>query len=294
MTSSPGVDRPVLRCGDRALALGSRTFVMGVVNVTPDSFSDGGRCFAVDDAVGHALRLLDEGADVLDIGGESTRPGAIPVDVDTERGRVLPVLEALARRGVRNVSIDTRHAAVARDALAAGASWVNDVAALDDPDMPAVAARADAVVLMHARAAARFDGRGDDVRYDDVVDDVAAFLAERCARARAAGVAAAAIVVDPGLGFGKSVDDNVRLLRAGHRLRGLGAVLAGPSRKRFLGALAGRPEARDRDAATVGAVCVAAAGGADIVRVHAVAAVVDALRIVDAAHRAERPHRPET
>jgi dihydropteroate synthase len=256
---------------------------MGIVNVTPDSFSDGGRFVNADDAVDHALRLLHDGADVLDIGGESTRPGAVAVDVDTERRRVLPVIEALVARGVTNLSVDTRHAVVAADALAAGAAWVNDVSALGDPDMAAVAGRAQAVVLMHARAAARFDARGDDVVYDDVVDEVTAFLAARCAVARAAGVSADAIVVDAGLGFGKSVDDNVRLLRAGARLQALGAVLVGPSRKRFLGALTGRDVAVDRDAATIGAACVAAAHGADLVRVHDVARTVDALRIVDAA-----------
>jgi dihydropteroate synthase len=277
--------RGVLRCGDRALHLGARCHVMAIVNVTPDSFSDGGAFLDPARAVDHALRSLDDGADVLDVGGESTRPGATPVDVDVERRRVLPVIEALAARGVRNVSVDTRRAAVARDALAAGAAWINDVSALDDDDMAAVAARAQALVLMHWRRAARFDARGDDVAYADVVADVGDFLRARRDRAVAAGVAKDAIVVDAGLGFGKSVDDNLRLLVASDALRaraGATAVLVGPSRKRFLGAVCGRDAATDRDAATVGAACAAALRGADLVRVHDVRACVDALRVVDA------------
>jgi dihydropteroate synthase len=277
--------RGLLRCGDRTFTLGTRTFVMGIVNVTPDSFSDGGACLNPDAGVSHALRLLDDGADVIDIGGESTRPGALPVDVDIERRRVLPVVERLVGRGVTNLSIDTRRAAVARDALAAGAVWVNDVSALDDDDMPDVAAGAQALVLMHWRRAERFDSRGDDVAYDDVVADVASFVRERCARVRL-GPAGPAVVIDAGLGFGKSVDDNLRLLLASDQLRalvpGAAAVLVGPSRKRFVGALAGRPQAAERDAATVGAVAAAALHGADLVRVHDVRACVDALRVVDA------------
>ncbi|MBM4281390.1 MAG: dihydropteroate synthase [Deltaproteobacteria bacterium] len=258
---------------------------MGIVNVTPDSFSDGGAFFEPARAVDHALRLLDDGADVLDVGGESTRPGATPVDVDVERRRVLPVIEALAARGVRNVSIDTRRAAVAKDALAAGAAWINDVSALEDDDMAAVAARAQALLLMHWRRAARFDARGDDVRYADVVAEVGEFLRARRDRAVGAGVAPDMIVVDAGLGFGKSVDDNLRLLAASDALRvrtGAAAVLVGPSRKRFLGAVCGRDVPADRDAATVGAACAAARRGADIVRVHDVRACVDALRVTAA------------
>jgi dihydropteroate synthase len=274
--------RATLRCGDRALALGARTFVMGIVNVTPDSFSDGGACLDPDDAVAHALRLLDDGADILDIGGESTRPGAAAVDVDVERRRVLPVIERLVARGITNVSIDTRHATVAKDALAAGAAWVNDVSALDDDAMAGVAAHAQALVLMHWRRTDRFDARGDDVAYDDVVADVAANLRARCARA----APGPALVVDAGLGFGKSVDDNLRLLVASERLRALvpeaAGVLVGPSRKRFLGALSGRQLAVARDAATVGAVTAAALHGADLVRVHDVKSCVDALRVADA------------
>jgi dihydropteroate synthase len=281
-TVSQGSPRPTLRCGDRLLPLGERCFVMGIVNVTPDSFSDGGTYLDAQRAIDHALTLCDDGADIIDVGGESTRPGAVTVDVDTERRRVLPVLEGLVRRGLRNLSIDTRHAAVAADALAIGASWVNDVGGFGDPAMGTAALRADAAVLMHWRQATHFDAQGDHVVYDDVVADVGAFLAERTAHAIAHGVSASAVVVDPGLGFGKSLVDNLRLLQAGHALRarsGAAAVLLGPSRKRFLGALTGRSVPAERDAATVGAACLAAFHGADVVRVHDVRSTVDALRV---------------
>jgi dihydropteroate synthase len=271
-----------LRCGDRAFALGSRTFVMGIVNVTPDSFSGDGRAL-VDDAVAHALRQLDEGADLVDVGGESTRPGATPVAPDDECARVLPVVRALAARNIRCISVDTRHASTARACLDAGASWINDVSALDDPAMASVAAAADALVLMHWRKAASHDATGDHVRYPrGVVDEVRAFLDERVARAVAAGVVRARIVLDPGIGFGKSVDDNLALLKASFD----GAtVLVGPSRKRFIGALTGVDDAAQRVAGTLGAVAVAAMHGADFVRVHDVKATVECLKVVDAAVR---------
>ena len=288
----PPALRATLRCGDRDLTLGARTFVMGIVNVTPDSFSDGGQFFGkglvnVDDAVAHALRLLDDGADVIDVGGESTRPGATAVDVDVELVRVLPVIKALVARGVTNLSVDTRHAVVAAAALSAGAAWVNDVSALADPSMIEVARDAQAVVLMHWRRAP-WDQQQDQVAYDDVVADVHEFLAARVAVAVAGGVQPERVVVDPGLGFGKSVDDNVRLLAGGRAFADLGAVLIGASRKRFLGVLAGREEVtapRARLGASVGAACAAAFAGADLVRVHAVRETVDALKVVDAALR---------
>ncbi len=288
---SPAPPR-VLTCGDRALEIGARTFVMGVVNVTPDSFSDGGLHVAPAAAVDHALRLLDDGADVLDIGGESTRPGAAAVTADEESARVLPVVEALAARGVTNVSVDTRRAAVAAAALDAGASWVNDVSALaDDPAMPAVAARAGAVVLMHRRPFTTTPGaapgrHGDDASYGgDVVGAVQSFLAARVQAAVDAGVARGRIVVDPGIGFGKSVEDNVRLIKAAARLSSFGAVLVGPSRKRFLGALTGVDDPAARDAATLGAVAAAVFHGAHIVRVHDVRGAVQCAKVVDAVVR---------
>ena len=277
----------VLRCGDRELVLGTRTFVMGVVNVTPDSFSDGGRYLSADAAIAQGLRLLDEGADLLDLGGESTRPGAepVPVPVDEELARVLPVVQGLVSRGARCLSVDTRRAAVAKACLDAGASWINDVSALqDDPAMAPVAAKADAVVLMHRREMSAGES-GDRVRYGDVLAEVHSFLAERVAAAVAAGVPRERILVDPGLGFGKSVADNLTLLTNTARLRGIAPVLVGPSRKRFLGALTGIERAEDRDAATHGAVALASLGAADIVRVHDVKGAVAVLKVLEAARR---------
>ena len=280
--------RPSLRCGDRVLPLGTRTFIMGIVNVTPDSFSDGGRYVDLAAAVAHAEALLAAGADIIDIGGESTRPGATPVDVDLEVARVVPVIEALVKRGHTALSVDTRHAAVAAAALKAGAAWVNDVSAFDDVDMGRVCRDAQAVVLMHWRHAPA-GAVDDDVVDDDVSASVRTWLADRVVRAVAAGVDPTSIVVDPGIGFGKTVAHNVSLSRDLDGLRratGAAAVLYGPSRKRFLGALTGQTDPAGRDHATMGAVCAAIAGGADVVRVHQVAAVKDAVAVADAILRA--------
>jgi len=260
---------------------------MGIVNVTPDSFSDGGEHHDVDAAVAHALALLDDGADILDIGGESTRPGAEPVALAVEQRRVLPVIEALVNRGVREISVDTRNASTAAAAHAAGASWLNDVGGLGGEGMLEVAARFDAVCIMHARGTPRDMQKGAIV-YDDVVREVAAFLDARAAAAVAAGVDPERIVVDPGLGFGKRLEHNLALTRDLAALKGRAAgVLYGPSRKRFLGELTGIDVAKDRDRATVGAVTFAATRGADIVRVHDVKGAVEALRVVDALYRGD-------
>lgn len=258
---------------------------MGIVNVTPDSFSDGGRFLAVEAAVDHALSLLEQGADVIDIGGESTRPGASSVAPSEEADRVLPVIESLVAQGVRSLSIDTRRAEVAEAALAAGASWINDVDALCGDGMLEIAVRADAVVLMHWRRS-EHDEREDRVAYEDVVTDVAEFLAERVRAAVAAGVLPHRVLVDPGIGFGKRVQDNLALTRQLSALKGQAAgVLYGASRKRFLGALSGIADASARDPASVAAACFAAQAGADIVRVHDVRSTVVALRVFDALRR---------
>lgn len=279
--------RPTLACGERQLALGSRTFVMGVVNVTPDSFSDGGRSCTTEAAVAHALSLLDDGADVVDVGGESTRPGAKPVTTAEELSRVQPVVEALVASGVRCLSVDTRNAATAKACLEAGASWLNDVSALrHDDGMAEVARGFDVVVLMHARGEPETMQRGV-IEYDDVVEDVARFLEERVAFAVSRGLSREQLLVDPGLGFGKRLPHNLALTRGLSRLSDVGAgVLYGPSRKRFLGELTGVSVAAERDRATVGAVCYGATVGADVVRVHDVKGCVEALRVVDALVRA--------
>jgi dihydropteroate synthase len=255
--------------------------VMGVVNVTPDSFSDGGEFLDSRRAIDHSVELVREGADLLDIGGESTRPGAQAVDAEEERGRVVPVLEGLVGIGVP-ISIDTSKAAVAEAALDAGATWVNDVTALRaDPDLAALCGdRRCEVVLMHMLGDPRT--MQDDPRYDDVVDDIRAFLAERVEIAVAAGIAEERIWVDPGIGFGKTVEHNLELLRRLAELHDLGRpILVGASRKSFIGKITGR-EVGDRVGGTIAAHVLAAANGADALRVHDVAATRDALKTLAA------------
>lgn len=275
--------RPVLRwqCKGAAVESGSRTLVMGILNVTTDSFSDGGRFIAFDDAVAQGERMLAEGADILDVGGESTRPGAAPVSVEEEIHRVIPVVRELARRAGRLVSVDTSKAAVADEALRAGAHIVNDVTAMTgDPAMAGVVAKHGAgVVLMHMQGSPRTMQQGP--RYDDVVEDVARYLEARLAAAVGAGVGADAIVLDPGIGFGKTVEHNVKLLAGLGRLAAAGRpVLVGLSRKSFLGRITGR-EVGDRLAASVAGAAYAALRGARIVRVHDVKETCEALQVVD-------------
>lgn len=266
----------------RVLETGPRTRVMGVVNVTPDSFSDGGRHLDPAAAVEHGLRLAAEGADVLDVGGESTRPGARPVSEEEERERVVPVVRALARRTDVPVSVDTRHATVAAAALEAGARIVNDVTALGgDPGMGPLVARAGAgVVLMHMQGTP--ETMQEDPRYEDVVADVLDFLAGAVRRAVEAGVDESRIAVDPGIGFGKRLEHNLALLRHLGSFRALGRpVVLGASRKGFLGKITGRP-VEDRLAGSLGVAAAAAMAGAAMIRAHDVPETVDALRAVDA------------
>ncbi|MFT7520551.1 MAG: dihydropteroate synthase [Kiritimatiellia bacterium] len=257
--------------------------LMGIVNVTPDSFSDGGLHACSAAAVAHGLRLLDEGADWLDIGGESTRPGAAAVDPQEQIRRVVPVIEQLhAVRPDVVISVDTSRATVARAALAAGASVVNDVTALSDPHMAALCAetRCD-LVLMHMRG--RPETMQRDTEYVDVVHEVVAYLAQRVAVAISAGVEPERLIVDPGVGFGKSFADNPRLIRAVPALKKLGhRVLIGASRKAFIGRLNGVSVPADRVHGSLGAALAAAAMGADIVRVHDVLATRRALTVFQA------------
>jgi dihydropteroate synthase len=255
-----------------------RGALVGVLNVTPDSFSDGGLHATTGAAIGHGLRLAAEGAALVDVGGESTRPGAGPVSVETELARVLPVIERLAGEGVA-VSIDTSKAAVAQAALAAGAVLVNDVTALrGDPAMVSVVVEGGAdLCLMHMLGEPRT--MQDDPHYDDVVAEVEQFLAERLEHAVAAGVPRERIALDPGIGFGKTLSHNLELLRALPRLGRLGPLLLGVSRKRFLGALTGREEAGERVAASVAAALYCYRGGAHLLRVHDVRATADALAV---------------
>jgi dihydropteroate synthase len=255
---------------------------MGVVNVTPDSFSDGGLYLDVHAAVAHGQELVRDGAAIVDVGGESTRPGAEPVDEATEAGRVVPVVERLAGLGL-TVSVDTRKAAVAEAALQAGARIVNDVSAFrHDPSMAGVVAGAGAgCCLMHML--------GDDPRtmqadprYDDVVSEVKAFLEERLAFAIREGVREDDVWLDPGIGFGKTIDHNLELLRRLDEIVAIGRpVVVGTSRKSFLGRLTGRPE-REREAGTIATNVIAYERGASVFRVHEARGTVDALKVAAA------------
>jgi dihydropteroate synthase len=257
--------------------------IMGVVNVTPDSFSDGGRYFDARAAIEHGIELEAEGAAILDVGGESTRPGAAPVPEAEELRRVIPVIEGLIERGAgARISIDTSKAAVAVRALQAGATFVNDVTAFrGDPEMAGVVAQAGAdCCLMHMLGDPRT--MQDDPHYDDVVDDIKAFLAERMAFAVQAGIAEERILLDPGIGFGKTIHHNLELLRRLGEFLDLGRpVVIGTSRKSFLGRLTGR-EASERVAATVATNVLAYERGARVFRVHDVAPVHDALTVTAA------------
>jgi dihydropteroate synthase len=270
-----------LKCGKQTLVLGERTYIMGIVNVTPDSFSDGGRFVTPDDAVRHACRLVDAGADILDIGGESTRPGADPTSPKEEQRRILPVIEALVARGIDFISVDTRNASTAKQARRAGAAWLNDVSGMVSETMRAVAADFDGVVVMHARGDPK-TMQSDAIIYDDVVQDVARFLEGQVETLERVGVSSERILVDPGLGFGKNLEHNLALSRNLRALRGRAAgVVYGPSRKRFLGELTGQSVAMARDPATVAAVALSVATGADIVRVHDVGGALQATRLAD-------------
>jgi len=265
-----------LRLGRFTLALG-RPLIMGVLNVTPDSFSDGGRFFAADRALDGARALIEEGADILDVGGESSRPGAEPVPADEELRRIGPILAKLGDLQVP-VSVDTCKPEVMRHALDAGAAMINDILALRAPGaLEALAASDAAVCLMHMQGEPRTMQR--EPHYADVVAEVEAFLLERARAAQAAGVARDRIVLDPGFGFGKTPSHNLDLLRSLPRLRAAGyPLLAGLSRKSLLGKITGRA-AGDRVHASVAAALLAVQRGAAIVRVHDVAATRDALRV---------------
>ncbi len=273
----------VLKTARRDITLGERTLIMGIVNVTPDSFSDGGRYLATDQAIAHALRLVDEGADILDFGGESSRPGALPVSSEEELARVVPVIEAVSRQVGTPLSVDTTKAAVARAALAAGAEIVNDISAMRfDEEMAAVIAGAGAaVVLMHMRGTP-VDMQAGDLTYASLWGDILRFLGERIVVAQKAGIEERQIVVDPGLGFGKAAEDNLKILSDLNECRVLGVpVLIGPSRKAFIGRLTGgAPE--ERIEGTAAAVTAAILKGAHFIRVHDVGAMKKVAAVADA------------
>ena len=278
--------RDVALAGKRRIPLSKRAHIMGILNVTPDSFSDGGRYVDVDAAVKHGLQLVDEGADIVDVGGESTRPGASPVDAAEEIRRVVPVIEQLSRVSEVPISVDTMKAPVARAALDAGAHIVNDVSAgrFDSEMLPLVAERGCAIVLMHMLGEPRT--MQADPRYLDVIGDIYDFLAERTEAARAAGIAAHKIVIDPGIGFGKARDHNLVILRRLREFTCLGyPVLVGTSRKSFIGATL-EAEVGDRLEGTAATVAYSVLNGAAVVRVHEVGYMRRVTSMVEAVTRA--------
>ena len=269
---------------ERSLAF-SRPLVMGVLNVTPDSFSDGGRFLDADAAIAHARQMISEGVDVIDIGGESTRPGATPVWEGEEADRVVPVIDALKESGIP-LSIDSRHAFVMDKALMAGAHIINDVSALTyDPDSLSLAANCDApVVLMHAQGTPKT--MQDAPAYDDVLLDVYDYLNERIGACEAAGIARSRLIVDPGIGFGKRVvQDNLALMNGLGLFHTLGCpLLVGASRKRFIGAITGEEQADGRLAGSLAAALKAAEAGVQILRVHDVKETAQAMKVLQAMH----------
>lgn len=272
---------------ERVLDLSERALIMGIVNVTPDSFSDGGRFSDTEAAIAHGLEMIRQGADILDIGGESTRPGAAPVALDEERRRVLPVIQGLRSASDIVLSIDTTKAALADEALAAGAEIVNDVTAGSDPEMAKVAAKHGAgVVLMHMQGTPQT--MQDDPRYGDVIAEIIAFLRERIERFVAAGVHEEKIAIDPGIGFGKTFDHSLEILARLPEMKSLGRpICLGVSRKGFIGQITERPRSeRAVGSAAIAGYCLARSA-AEIVRVHDVPEHRDVVRMLAALKRAE-------
>ena len=274
-----------LAVGDRGVwTWGKRTYIMGILNVTPDSFSDGGQYFDLESAIAQGQKLVAEGADVLDIGGQSTRPGATIVPLAEELRRVIPVVKALAPIVNVPISIDTTRSVVAAEALAAGATWVNDVSGgTDDPELLPVVARSGAtVVLMHRRGNPQTMQSLTD--YEDLVGEVHEFLARQRDKAQQLGITQ--IILDPGIGFAKNTEQNVTLLRELSRFRDLNCpLLVGPSRKSFIGHILNQPDPQQRVWGTAAACCAAIAHGADMVRVHDVAAIRQVVQVADAIWR---------
>jgi dihydropteroate synthase len=279
--------------GDRPFTWGQRTYVMGILNVTPDSFSDGGLFQTLEAAVAQAQALEQVGVDILDIGGQSTRPNAEDLPLQTELDRVIPVIEAIRQVSAVPISVDTTKAVVAEAAIAAGANLINDISgATYDPQMLATAARLNVpIVLMHIRGNPKTMVQLTD--YQDVVGEVVAWLKERIEAAEAAGVPRHHIAVDPGIGFAKTAPQSIELLRHLSALQTLGCpILVGPSRKSFIGQILQQPDPKQRVWGTAAACCGAIATGADILRVHDGAEMMDVCRVADAVWRRSSPSSP--
>ena len=283
----------VLDCNGRPLTL-DQPRVVGIINVTPDSFSDGGQFADLESAVAHGVRLAEEGADMLDVGGESTRPGAADVSVEEELRRVLPVIEQLIARTALPIAVDTSKPEVMRAAVAAGAGMINDVYALRrEGAMDAAADLRVPICLMHMQGEPR--SMQDAPYYDDVVGEVHRFLTDRLFACELAGIDRRKVMVDPGFGFGKDLEHNLTLLRRLERFADLGSgVYAGLSRKSMIGTLTGRKGPAERAAGSVAAALIAVQRGARMVRVHDVAATVDAVKVWHAVQSGDKPERRDT
>jgi dihydropteroate synthase len=276
-----------LRCGSRRLPLGERTLLMGVLNVTPDSFSDGGRYFNKEKAVAHGLRMAEEGADLIDVGGESTRPGSKPLPLEEELRRVIPVIETLGKEVSIPISIDTYKSAVARHAIGAGAHMINDISGLRfDPGLAKVAAESDVpIVLMHIRGTP--ETMQQKVQYDSLFSDILRSLRESIGKAESAGVDPDQILIDPGIGFGKNLDHNLLILRHLSELRVLGKpIVLGTSRKSFIGRIL-HEEVDGRLEGTLASIAIGAFNGAHIIRCHDVLPAKKTLAVTDAIRLAE-------
>lgn len=276
---------------DRAFVWGQQTYVMGVLNVTPDSFSDGGQFNTLDTAVAQAKSLLRAGADILDIGGQSTRPNAETVSLETELERVIPVITALRQQSTIPISVDTTRAAVAAAAIAAGADIINDISGgTYEPEILSVAATHQVpIILMHLRGTPKTMQSLTD--YEDLLGEIRAFLQQQIAAAIAAGVAPGHIAIDPGIGFAKTYEQNIAILRQLPTLRSLGyPLLVGPSRKSFIGHILEQPDPQQRVWGTAAACCAAIAGQTDILRLHDVAELRDVCRVADALWRDRAGH----
>ena len=283
----------VLDCNGRPLTL-DQPRVVGIINVTPDSFSDGGQFADLESAVAHGVRLAEEGADMLDVGGESTRPGSADVSVEEELRRVLPVIEQLIARTALPIAVDTSKPEVMRAAVAAGAGMINDVYALRrEGAMDAAADLRVPICLMHMQGEPR--SMQDAPYYDDVVGEVHRFLTDRLFACELAGIDRRKVMVDPGFGFGKDLEHNLTLLRRLERFADLGSgVYAGLSRKSMIGTLTGRKDPAERAAGSVAAALIAVQRGARMVRVHDVAATVDAVKVWHAVQSGDKPERRDT
>ena len=276
-------ESPILRCGNQTFDFAERTYVMGILNITPDSFSDGGRFLNHSEALDHAKQMVDEGADIIDVGGESTRPGAQPASLEEEYGRVIPFIEKLASQVEVPISIDTTKAEVAKDALEAGAAIINDISALRfDPQMASLASEQGVpVVLMHMRGTS--ETMQHHLVYDSLISEIYSFLKERIEYAESVGIDSQKIIIDPGIGFGKSVPDgNLSIIKNLLSFKDLGKpILVGTSRKAFIGNVLNLG-VEEREEGTAATISLAISNGAHIVRVHDVGKMKRVVKMVDA------------